>query len=101
MGAGSCEDRSCDIGLRALPVDGAASSSFTESQGRGGAEVGKGKHTCPLGVSWLVIISVNFHNNPVMEVLLLTNLFQRLENKVEEKKPFLVINGPGFEPKSL
>ena len=63
--------------------------------------MGKGKRTCPLGVSWLVIISVNFHNNPVTEVLLLTSLFQRLENKVEKKKPFLVINGPGFEPKSL
>lgn len=101
MGAGSCEDRSCDIGLRALPADGTASLSCTESRWRGGVEVGKGKHTCPLGVSWLVIISVNFHNNPVTEVLLLTSLFQRLENKVEKKKPFLVINGPGFEPKSL
>ena len=54
MGTGSCEDRSCDIGLRALPVDGAASLSCTESREWGGGEVGKGKHTCPFGINWLV-----------------------------------------------
>lgn len=34
-GAGSCEDRSCDIGLRALPADGTASCPV---QNPGGGE---------------------------------------------------------------
>ena len=66
--------------------------------GQGGVGVGKGKHTCPLGVSWLVIISVNFHNNPVREVLLLTSLFQRLENKVKKRNHFWSLLSQDLSP---
>ena len=66
--------------------------------GQGGVGVGKGKHTCPLGVSWLVIISVNFHNNPVREVLLFTSLFQRLENKVKKRNHFWSLLSQDLSP---